>query len=123
MQSANEVKPTIADEGGRPPAPEAITELTSSDYKYGFVTTVDADTLPKGLNEETVRAISARKEEPQFMLEWRLKALRHFLTLTPPTWPNVTYPPIDFQDISYYSAPKTKKKLASLDEVDPEVLA
>ena len=91
-------------------------------YKYGWVTDVDADTIPQGLNEDIVRAISEKKQEPEFMLEWRLKAYRHWLKMTEPTWPNVTYPPIDYQAITYYSAPKSKKQLQSLDDVDPEVL-
>ena len=91
-------------------------------YKYGWVTDVDADTIPQGLNEDIVRAISGKKQEPDFMLEWRLKAYRNWVKMTEPTWPNVTYPPIDYQAITYYSAPKSKKQLQSLDEVDPEVL-
>ena len=91
-------------------------------YKYGWVTDVDADTIPQGLNEDIVRAISGKKQEPDFMLEWRLKAYRNWLKMTEPTWPNVTYPPIDYQAITYYSAPKSKKQLQSLDDVDPEVL-
>ncbi|MCH8937934.1 MAG: Fe-S cluster assembly protein SufB [Gemmatimonadetes bacterium] len=91
-------------------------------YKYGWVTDVDADTIPQGLNEDIVRAISEKKQEPEFMLEWRLKAYRHWVKMTEPTWPNVTYPPIDYQAITYYSAPKSKKQLQSLDDVDPEVL-
>ena len=91
-------------------------------YKYGWVTDVDADTIPQGLNEDIVRAISEKKQEPEFMLEWRLKAYRKWVKMTEPTWPNVTYPPIDYQAITYYSAPKSKKQLQSLDDVDPEVL-
>jgi len=91
-------------------------------YKYGWVTDVDADTIPQGLNEDIVRAISGKKQEPDFMLEWRLKAYRKWVKMTEPTWPNVTYPPIDYQAITYYSAPKSKKQLQSLDDVDPEVL-
>ena len=91
-------------------------------YKYGWVTDVDADTIPQGLNEDIVRAISEKKQEPEFMLEWRLKAYRNWVKMTEPTWPNVTYPPIDYQALTYYSAPKSKKQLQSLDEVDPEVL-
>ena len=91
-------------------------------YKYGWVTDVDADTIPQGLNEDIVRAISEKKQEPEFMLEWRLKAYRKWVEMTEPTWPNVTYPPIDYQAITYYSAPKSKKQLQSLDDVDPEVL-
>ncbi len=91
-------------------------------YKYGWVTDVDADTIPQGLNEDIVRAISGKKQEPDFMLEWRLKAYRNWVKMTEPTWPNVTYPPIDYQAITYYSAPKSKQQLQSLDDVDPEVL-
>ncbi len=91
-------------------------------YKYGWVTDVDADTIPQGLNEDIVRAISGKKQEPDFMLEWRLKAYRNWVKMAEPTWPNVTYPPIDYQAITYYSAPKSKQQLQSLDEVDPEVL-
>ncbi len=96
--------------------------LANTDYKYGFQTEVDAEVLPKGLNEEVIRTISKKKNEPEFMLEFRLKAYRKWLTMEEPKWPNVQYPPIDYQDISYYSAPKPKKKLKSLDEVDPEIL-
>jgi Fe-S cluster assembly protein SufB len=98
-----------------------IEELTRQDYKYGFITDIEADVAPPGLNEDVVRLISAKKEEPEWLLEWRLKALRHWMTLTEPTWANVSHPPIDYQSISYYSAPKQKKKLNSLDEVDPEL--
>jgi Fe-S cluster assembly protein SufB len=100
----------------------AIESLVNRDYQYGFVTDIAADTLPVGLTEETVRQISARKREPEFMLEWRLKAYRRWLTMREPHWANVTYTPIDYQSISYYSAPKSTKPLASLDEVDPELL-
>lgn len=94
---------------------------TGSEYKYGFVTEVETESLPKGLNEETIRALSAKKNEPAFLLEFRLKAYRKWLEETEPTWPNVNYPKIDYQDITYYSAPKKKPTLNSLDEVDPEV--
>ncbi len=100
-----------------------IETLANQEYKWGFVTDIDADALPKGLNEDIVRAISKRKNEPEFMTEWRLKAYRHWLTMTEPRWPNVKYPEINFQDIIYYSAPKPKKQLKSLDEVDPELLS
>ena len=100
-----------------------LDSLVNREYTYGFVTDIASDTLPKGLNENIVREISRRKQEPAFMLEYRLKAFRHWLTLTPPNWAEVDYPPIDFQDITYYSAPKQEKKKASLDEVDPELLA
>ncbi|NIQ03239.1 MAG: Fe-S cluster assembly protein SufB, partial [Nitrospinaceae bacterium] len=91
-------------------------------YKYGFRTLIEADTLPKGLNEDVIRAISKKKKEPEFMLKFRLKAYEKWLNMKEPKWPNVHYPPLDYQDISYYSAPKPKKKLESLDEVDPEIL-
>jgi len=100
----------------------AIETLVNRDYQYGFVTDVEADTLPRGLTEDTVRQISAKKREPAFLLEWRLKAYRRWLTMTEPHWSNVTYPPIDYQAVSYYSAPKSTKPLGSLDEVDPELL-
>ena len=102
-------------------AARTIEELATQDYKYGFVTEVEADTIPTGLNEDVIRLISAKKEEPEWLLEWRLKAYRLWTTMTEPTWPNVTYGPIDYQAISYYSAPKQKPKLESLDEVDPEI--
>jgi Fe-S cluster assembly protein SufB len=101
--------------------PDSIEQLTSEEYQYGFVTDIEADVAPPGLNEDIVRLISRKKEEPAFMLEWRLKAFRHWLTMREPTWANVHYPPIDYQAASYYSAPKQKKKLNSLDEVDPEL--
>ena len=96
--------------------------LEDSTYKYGFTTDVESDTFAKGLDEDVVRAISKKKNEPQFMLDFRLKAFAKWKTMKEPEWPNVHYPPIDFQNISYYSAPKQKKVLASLDEVDPEVM-
>ncbi len=100
----------------------AIENLVNRDYQYGFVTDVEADTLPRGLSEETVRQISAKKREPAFLLEWRLRAYRRWLTMKEPHWSNVTYPPIDYQAVSYYSAPRSKKPLGSLDDVDPELL-
>jgi len=97
--------------------------LATQEYKYGFVTDIESDVIPRGLNEETVRLISAKKNEPEWMLEFRLKAYRHWLTMTEPThWPNISYPKIDYQDVIYYSAPKQKAVKASLDEVDPELL-
>ena len=96
--------------------------LEDNQYKYGFTTDVESDTFAKGLNEDVVRAISKKKNEPEFMLNFRLKAFAKWKTMTEPAWPNVHYPPIDFQDISYYSEPKKKKVLESLDEVDPEVM-
>lgn len=101
---------------------QLLDELTSSEYKYGFVTDIEADSLPAGLTEETVRFISAKKNEPEWMLEWRLKAYRHWLTLKMPHWQNVTFPEINYQDIIFYSAPKQKATLNSLGEVDPELL-
>ena len=97
-------------------------ELIGQDYKYGFVTDVDTDTVPAGLNEDVIRLISSKKNEPGFMLEWRLNAFRRWKTLEEPKWHNVRYPPIDYQKIIYYSAPKPKKSLANLEEVDPELL-
>ncbi|MCG8494191.1 MAG: Fe-S cluster assembly protein SufB, partial [Sneathiellales bacterium] len=94
----------------------------SEKYKYGFVSDIEADTAPKGLSEDIVRFISAKKEEPEWLLEWRLKAYRYWLTMEEPKWAKVDYPEIDYQDIYYYSAPKTKDKPKSLDEVDPELL-
>ena len=97
--------------------------LTSQEYKYGFVTDIEAESAPPGLNEDIVRWISAKKKEPKFLLEWRLKAYRHWTTMTEPTWHNVHYSPIDYQNAVYYSAPKSKKDgPKSLDEVDPELL-
>lgn len=98
-----------------------LEEITSSDYKYGFETIIESDNAPKGLNEDTIRFISAKKNEPEWMLEWRLKAYRQWLSMNNPHWANVNYPEINFQDIIYYSAPKQKKKLNSLDEIDPEL--
>ncbi len=101
---------------------DAIDEFVSKEYNAGFVTDIEMETVPRGLTEEIVRMISAKKNEPEWLLEWRLKAFRHWLTLEEPKWPNVTYPKIDFQDIIYYAAPKQKITLNSLDEVDPELL-
>jgi Fe-S cluster assembly protein SufB len=102
---------------------DAVSDiLEDNTYKYGFTTDVESETFAKGLNEDVVRAISKKKGEPQFMLDFRLKAFAKWKTMKEPEWPNVHYPPIDFQNISYYSAPKQKKKLESLDEVDPEVM-
>jgi Fe-S cluster assembly protein SufB len=100
-----------------------IEDLANQEYKYGFYTDVETDSAPPGLNEDIIRLISAKKEEPEFMLEWRLKAYKHWLTMTEPKWPNVQYPPIDYQSIVYYSAPKSQEDgPQSLDEVDPELL-
>ena len=101
---------------------KVIDDVTSSDYKWGFVTDIESETAAKGLNEDVVRMISGKKEEPERMTEWRLKAFRHWQKMEEPKWPNVDYPEIDFQNISYYSAPKQKPQLNSLDEVDPELL-
>ena len=99
-----------------------LQNLVNQPYKHGFVTDIESDVAPKGLNEDTIRLISSKKNEPQWLLEFRLKAYQQWLTMDEPKWPNVKYPKIDFQAISYYSAPKSKKKLASMDEVDPELL-
>ncbi len=98
-------------------------ELTNREYKYGFVTEIEQDIAPKGLSEDTIRLISSKKNEPDWLLEWRLKAYRHWLTMREPKWQNVHYNSIDYQGISYYAAPKQIKKPDSLDEVDPELLA
>lgn len=100
-----------------------LDEVTSSEYKWGFVSDIDSDNAPKGLTEDTIRFISLKKNEPEWLLEWRLKAFHHWKTMTEPKWPNVNYPEINFQDIIYYSAPKPKKVLNSLDELDPEIKA
>ena len=100
----------------------SIESLIGSEYQHGFVTEIETDSIPRGLSEDVVRLISAKKNEPEFMLEWRLKAYRRWLTMTEPHWANVKYPVIDYQDMVYYSAPKNVKPLASLDEVDPELL-
>ncbi|MEP7028826.1 MAG: Fe-S cluster assembly protein SufB, partial [Candidatus Eisenbacteria bacterium] len=101
-----------------------IQEMTDREYQYGFSNDFDADAAPRGLSEDTVRLISSKKHEPEWLLEWRLKAYRQWLTMEEPTWPNVKYPKIDYQDIIYYSAPKPKGPApANLDEVDPEMRA
>src|SRR5262244_972150 len=100
----------------------AIEAIANRKYKYGFVTEIESDVIPRGLSEEVVRMISEKKNEPEWMLEWRLKAYRHWLKMEEPVWPNVHYPKIDYQDIIYYSAPKQKEKKQSLDEVDPQLL-
>ncbi|MEG8947519.1 Fe-S cluster assembly protein SufB [Rosettibacter firmus] len=99
-----------------------LNELTESEYKWGFVTEIESEVAPKGLNEDIIRLISNKKGEPEWMTEWRLKAFRYWKTMEEPKWPNVTYPKIDFQNISYYAAPKKVPKKKSLDEVDPELL-
>ncbi len=104
-------------------ATETIESFANKEYEFGFVTDIDAESVPAGLSEDVVRTISAKKGEPEWLLEWRLKAYRHWLTMEAPEWPNVKYPPINYQDTIYYSAPKQKKVLNSLDEVDPELLS
>ena len=99
-----------------------IDTLVAREYQYGFVTDIEADQIPPGLSEDTVRLISAKKEEPAWLLEWRLKAFRRWQAMTEPHWSNVKYDPIDYQSQVYYSAPKTAKPLGSLDEVDPKLL-
>ena len=99
-----------------------LEEYSKREYKHGFVTDIEADALPPGLNEEVVRTISAKKDEPQWLLDWRLKSFRHWQTMQEPTWPHVRYPRIDYQDMIYYSAPKQKPLLESLDQVDPKLL-
>ena len=100
----------------------SIEQLANKEYKWGFVTDIESDTAPKGLNEEIIRFISLKKNEPSWLLEWRLKAYRHWLTMKEPRWPNVRYSPIDYQEIIYYSAPKQKDRPKSLSEVDPELV-
>ena len=100
---------------------DILEQVTSSEYKYGFVTDIEADEAPRGLSEDTVRFISAKKNEPAWMLAYRLKAYKHWLTMEEPKWPNVEYPPINYQDIIYYSAPKQKIAPDSLDDIDPEL--
>ncbi len=99
-----------------------LEQVTKNDYKYGFVTDIEMDTAPKGLNEDIIRLISSKKHEPAFLLEFRLKAYRRWLEMTEPTWAHIKHPPIDYQDIIYYAAPKQKSSPKSLDEVDPELL-
>jgi Fe-S cluster assembly protein SufB len=101
---------------------KTIENIANKEYKYGFVTDVEADEAPKGLNEEIIRLISKKKNEPEWMTNWRLKSLRHWLTMTEPKWQNVVYPPIDYQNIRYYSAPKNMAKYKDLSEVEPEIL-
>ena len=105
---------------------DTIRDIALQDYKWGFVTDIEHESIPKGLSEDVIRLISAKKHEPQFMLDWRLKAYRHWASLeqaeAEPKWANVKYGPIDYQDISYYSAPTQKPNIKSLDELDPEIL-
>src|SRR5262249_35224188 len=102
---------------------EILKGVSTEEYKYGFTTNIEMEIAPKGLNEETVRFISAKKNEPEWLLEWRLKGLQHFSKMEMPRWQNFEMPHIDFQALSYYAAPKKKVKYNSLDEVDPELLA
>src|SRR6267154_2177577 len=108
-------------------ATETIEGLVQKEYKYGFYTDVETDSAPPGLNEDVIRLISAKKDEPEFMLEWRLKAYRHWASLekaqAEPKWANIKYPPIDYQSIVYYSAPQNRPGLKTLDELDPEILS
>ena len=104
------------------PNENIIEKVTNKEYEFGFVTDIETDFAPKGLNEDIIRLISAKKEEPEWLLEFRLKAYRHWLTMKQPTWAHLNIPPIDYQDIIYYAAPKKRKELQSLDEVDPELL-
>ncbi len=99
-----------------------IEALANREYKYGFVTQIESDVVPRGLNEEIIKTISAKKKEPEWLLQWRLRAYRHWLQMEEPKWANVHYPKIDYQQIIYYSAPKPKEKKESLEEVDPELL-
>src|SRR5512139_3082889 len=101
---------------------ELLTDLVKRKYRHGFVTDIEQDTVPPGLNEDVIRLISSKKGEPEFLTEWRLKAYRHWLTLEEPKWAHVRYTPVDYQDISYYAAPKTAAGPKSLDEVDPKLL-
>ena len=103
--------------------PSDVAELASREYQYGFVTDLDTDVVPPGLSEDVIALIASKKNEPDWLLEWRLRSYRHWLTLAEPKWQNVSYGPIDYQDISYYAAPKPKPALASIDEVDPELRA
>jgi Fe-S cluster assembly protein SufB len=100
----------------------SVEDLANREYKYGFVSDIESDSVPPGLDENVIRLISKKKNEPEFLLNWRLKAFRHWLTMKEPSWPNVHYPPIDYQAISYYSAPKTHTGPKSLEDVDPELL-
>ena len=99
-----------------------LNDVTQRDYRYGFVTEIETETIGKGLNEDIIRIISGKKEEPEFMLEFRLKAYRKWLTMKMPEWAYLKIPPIDYQDIIYYAAPKQQAQYESLDEVDPELL-
>src|SRR6201987_4720183 len=111
-------------EGGMPAVQrtgERVRRIDVDQYRYGFETLIESDKAPKGLSEDTVRFISAKKNEPAWMLEWRLEAYRRWLTMTEPTWARVNYPRIDYQDLYYYSAPKPKKQIGSLDKIEPQI--
>ena len=101
---------------------QIIDSAIEQEYEYGFTTDIEQDTIPPGLNEDVIRFISAKKDEPEWLLDWRLKAYNRWLEMEEPDWSKLNYSKIDFQKISYYSAPKKQKKLESLDEVDPELL-
>lgn len=101
---------------------QILNDITTGDYKFGFTTDIETETIPKGLNEDVIRLISSKKKEPEWLLEYRLKAYRHWLTLEMPDWAHLNIPPIDYQDIIYYADPRAKKEKKSLDEVDPELL-
>ena len=113
----------IAAQSAKEEEVDRIQEMLNKPYKWGFSTDIDTETIPAGLNEDVVRMISAKKEEPEWMLEFRLKAFRKWLTMEEPDWSDNRYPQIDYQAVSYYSAPKSMEKKKSLDEVDPELLA
>jgi Fe-S cluster assembly protein SufB len=101
----------------------SVETLVNKEYKYGFVTDIESDVAPRGLNEDIIRLISAKKGEPDWLLKWRLKAFRGWLKMTEPhSWPNIKYHPVDYQSLRYYAAPKTKAPLGSLDDVDPKLL-
>ncbi len=102
---------------------DILSQITDEEYKYGFISNIDQDIIEKGLSEDTIRFISAKKQEPEWLLAWRLKAYQHWLKMSEPSWQNVHYPPINYQDISYYASPKAGSKLNSLDELDPEIKA
>ncbi len=116
-ENITNIEPESASESRR-----TIDDAVGSEYKYGFVTDIDTDIIPRGLSEDIIRLISQKKGEPEWLLDFRLRAYRHWLTLTPPTWAHLDIPEIDFQDLSYYAAPKQKKGPESLDEVDPQLL-
>jgi Fe-S cluster assembly protein SufB len=101
---------------------DRVRQIDVDQYRYGFETIIESEKAPRGLSEDTIRFISAKKNEPAWMLEWRLEAYRRWLTMQEPNWARVSYPKIDYQDLYYYAAPKPKKEISSLDEIDPEIL-